>query len=115
MRMRKFPFILLLPGPIGALFTGMFVASWVAYFWGDGDGERAAFLTVVAVFAVPLLVGSIQLTRRRRSGLGMLRFGCALLLCEPRIRRLHMTMDEHLDFAEYMAGGSSEAGGGLQA
>ncbi len=30
-----------------------FVAAWVAFFWGDGDGERAVFLTVVEVFAGP--------------------------------------------------------------
>lgn len=111
--MRKFPFILWLPGLIGALFTGMSVASWVAYFWGDGNGERAGFLTVVAVFAVPLLVGSIQLACWRRSGLAKLRFGCALFLCEPRIRRLLMTMDEHPDYAEYMAAGSYESADGL--
>jgi len=104
--MRVFPLILWLPGSLGALFTGMFVASWVAYFWGDGDGERAGFLTVVAVFAVPLLVGSVQLARRRPSGLRLLQFGCMLFLCEPRVRTILMTLGEHPDFAEYMARGA---------
>ena len=113
--MRKFPFVLLLPGSFGALFSVMFVASWVAYFWGDGDGERALFLTAAAVFAVPLLVGSIQLARRRASGLGLLRFGCALFLCEPQVRRLLMTMDKHPDFVEYMAGRPAQGASSPQA
>lgn len=105
--MKRFPVILWLPGSLGALFTGLFVASWVAYFWGDGDGERAGFSTVVAIFAVPLLVGSIQLLRRRVSGLRLLRFGMVLFICEPRVRNILRSLEQHPDFIEYMASGSS--------
>lgn len=35
----------------------MCVAAWVAYVWDDGDGERAAFLTAIAVIAGRRLAG----------------------------------------------------------
>lgn len=107
--MKRFPFILWLPGGLGAIFTGLFIASWVAYFWGDGDGERAGFCTVVAVFAIPLLVGSLQLLRRRRSGFRLLRFGLVLLICEPRVRRMLLSLEHHPDYIEYMTGGTSRS------
>ncbi len=58
---------LFIVGAAGAIFTVMFVATWVAYVWGDGDGERAAFLTVVGVFAGPLLAGAVLAWQGRRS------------------------------------------------
>jgi hypothetical protein len=108
--MKRFPVILWLPGSLGALFTGIFVASWAAYFWGDGDGERAGFCTVVAIFAIPLLVGSIQLLRRRPSGLRLLRFGAVLFACTPRVRSIFQSLEQHPDFIEYMTSGSSVDG-----
>jgi hypothetical protein len=59
----------------------MFVAAWIAYFWGDGDRERAACLTAVELFAGPLLAGAVLAVRGRRWGLRLLRFGS--LLCLP--------------------------------
>jgi hypothetical protein len=70
---------------IGGIFTPMCVAAWVAYFWGDGDGERAAFLTVVGVFAGPLLAGAVLAWAGRRSGLWLLRFGSVLCLPYPSL------------------------------
>lgn len=104
--MKRFPQALLLPGSAGAILTGLFIASWVAYLWGDGDGERAVFCSAVAVFAVPMLVGSVQLLRRRRSGFRLFRFGLWLFVCEPRVRRMLLSLDRHPDFIEYMAGRS---------
>jgi hypothetical protein len=66
---------------IGAIFTPMSVAAWVDYAWGDGNGERAAFLSGVAVFAGPLLAGAVLAWRGRRSGLWLLRFGS--VMCHP--------------------------------
>src|SRR5262245_57809457 len=102
--MKRLPFIVWWTGSVGALFTGLFIASWVAYFWGDGDGERSGFFTAVAIFAGPLRAGSIQLLRRQRSGLRLLRFGSVLLLCEPRIRSILRSFEQHPDFIEYMGG-----------
>jgi hypothetical protein len=74
---------LFIAGATGAIFTPMFVAAWVAFFWGDGDGERAVFLTVVEVFAGPLLVGAVMAASGRRWGLRLLRFGSVLCLPFP--------------------------------
>ncbi len=69
----------------GAIFTPMFVAAWVAYVWGDGNGERAAVLSVVVVFDGPLLAGAVPAWRGRRSGLWRLRFGSVLCLPYPSV------------------------------
>ena len=76
---------LFIAGAIGAIFTPMFVAAWVAYVWGNGNAERAAFLTVVVVFAGPLLVGAVLAWRGRRSGLWLLRLGSVLCLPYPPV------------------------------
>jgi hypothetical protein len=76
---------LFIAAAIGAVFTPLCVASWVAYVWGDGDGERAAFLTVVGVFAGPLLAGAVLAWRGRQSGLWLLRFGSVLCVPYPPV------------------------------
>jgi hypothetical protein len=111
--MKRFPFVLWLPGSLGALFTGLCVASWFAYFWGDGDGERAIFCTVVAVFAIPLLGGSILLLLKR-AGLRLLRFGSVLFIFESRITSILRSLEQHPDFIEYMTGSSGTDGVGYR-
>jgi hypothetical protein len=76
---------LFIAGAIGAIFVPMALAAWGAYFWGDGDGERAAFLSVVGVFAGPLLAGAVLAWRGRRSGLWLLRLGSVLCLPYPSV------------------------------
>jgi hypothetical protein len=67
----------------GGMFTGLFLGSWPAYFWGDGDGDRAMFCTIVEVFAGPLLPGSVLVLRGQRLGFHLLRFGSSLFICDP--------------------------------
>jgi hypothetical protein len=81
--MKPVPFILWLPIGVGVLFTVFFLGSWVAYFWGDGDGERVTCCTAIEVFAGPLLAGSALALRGRRVGLYLLRFGSIIFICEP--------------------------------
>jgi hypothetical protein len=71
---------LFIAGAVGAIFTPMCAAAWADYVWGDGNGERAAFLTIVVVFAGPLLAGAVLAWRGRQSGLWLLRFGSFMCL-----------------------------------
>jgi len=82
-KMKIVPDSLFIPLVLSTLFTGLFLASWIAYFWGDGDGERAAFCTLVMLFAGPLLVGSKLVLRGKRLGFLLLRFGSILFIFEP--------------------------------
>jgi Mn2+/Fe2+ NRAMP family transporter len=102
----RFASALLCSGLVGAIFTGMVVASWAAYVWGDGDGERAGFCTVVGVFAVPLLAGTLLVWRRKPSGLRLLRFGSVLFfLGLPHLVWVIRALDADPDYVAYMAGG----------
>jgi hypothetical protein len=84
-RMKKWPFILQVSLLAGGIFTGLFVASWVEYFWGDGDSERASFCTFVELFAGPLFVGSVQALRGRKSCLRLLRIGAFVFFAFPPV------------------------------
>jgi hypothetical protein len=81
--MKPVPHVLLVPIGAGVIFTWLFLVSWVAYFWGDGDGERAPCCTLFEVFAGPLLAGSALALRGRRFGLYLLRFGSILCMVHP--------------------------------
>lgn len=101
--MKRIPGILWVTLLVGAIFTGLFVASWVAFFWGDGDSERAAFCTAVAIFGVPLFAGSILVMRRRTAGLRLLKFGSVLFVCEPHGLFAIWGLAKDPDFKEFMA------------
>lgn len=103
--MNRFPAVLLVPGLVGIIFSALFVASWIEFFWGDGDAERAEFCTTIEVFAAPLLFGSILLLMRKESGLWMLNFGSIILFCVPSTRRTLLRMQELPGFIEYMEAG----------
>jgi hypothetical protein len=81
--MKPVPFSLLAPITVGVPITVAFLGSWVAYFWGDGDGERAVVCTAFMVFAGPLLVGSVLALHGRRLGLHLLRFGAIIFIFDP--------------------------------
>jgi hypothetical protein len=100
--MRKWPPTLRSGILAGAIFTGLFIASWVAYFWGDGDGERAGFCTAVEVFAGPLLIGSIQALRGRQSCLRLLRLGSFLFIAIPSVSRSLRHLDADPSYIAYM-------------
>lgn len=88
----------------GGTLTGLFVAAWVAYFFGDGDGERAGFCTAVELLAGPLLVGAVQALRGRRSGRQLLRVGSLLFVLKPAILRALWRLDHDPQYIDYMAG-----------
>jgi len=104
--MKTIPPVLYLPIATGALFTAMFLASWAAYAWGDGDGdgERAGFCTAVEVLAGPLLAGGIQAVRVRPSCLPLLRVGSVLFIAAPPIMLLLWRLDRVPQYIDYAAG-----------
>jgi hypothetical protein len=103
MPVKRVPLPLLASVLAGAIFSGLFVASWVAYFWGDGDGERAAFCTVVELLAGPLLVGAVQALRGRATCRHPLRFGAWLFLLHPPIWWALRNLENDGAYAAYMA------------
>jgi hypothetical protein len=101
--MKNWPAILLVGILTGGIFTSLFVASWVEYFWGDGDGERAGFCTFVEVFAGPLLAGSVQALRGSPSCLRMLRWGAFLFLMLPSVWRAFRYLECDASYLAYMS------------
>jgi hypothetical protein len=101
--MKRWPPVLLVGLLNGAIFTGLFVASWVAFFFGDGDGERAGFCTAVELLAGPLLVGSVQALRGRPSGPRLLRVGSFLFLPIPAVWRALRHLEHDPSYIQYMA------------
>jgi hypothetical protein len=96
------PRMLLITTCLGAIFTLMCVASWWAYFFGDGDGERAAFCSAVGVFAAPLWAGSVLALRGDRRGRRLLRFGAAPLVLEPSLFMAIWTLADSPEYQRYV-------------
>lgn len=67
----------------GTISTVGLIASWVANIFADGNIGCAAVCTMASVFCVPLLIGSIQTLRGRRSGLLWLKFGSLIFILHP--------------------------------
>lgn len=101
--MRNWPPILWVGLMNGGIFTGLFVASWIDYFWGDGDGERAGFCTFVELFAGPLLLGSIQALRGRLSCLRLLRVGAFVFVAFPPVFRIFRHLEWDASFVAYLS------------
>jgi hypothetical protein len=93
----------------GVVFTGLFVAAWVEFFFGDGDEGRAAVCTAFECLAGPLLVGAVQALRGRRSCLRLLRVGSVLFIAQPHILRALWRLEVEPWYIEYM-GGCGNAG-----
>jgi len=102
--MRKIPPVLYFPLLHGAVFTAIFLAAWAAFFWGDGDGERAGFCTAVEMIAGPLLVGGIQAVRVRPSCLPLLRVGSVLYVLFPPLMLALWRLDRVPQYIDYAAG-----------
>ena len=96
--------VLLLARGIGALLTGMFVSMWVAYALGKMDTDGVLFITVIAVFAIPLLAGSMLLLKRKEAGLPLLKFGSVLFIAEPFTLLAIWTMKKNPEYRAYMSG-----------
>jgi hypothetical protein len=81
--MRRLPHFLWVPFGCGAGFAGMFVFGWGAFLVGKMDTGGVVFITAVQVFTLPLLIGSILLMRKRRSGFTWLKIGSICFIAEP--------------------------------
>ncbi|MFO0822829.1 MAG: hypothetical protein U0792_06875 [Gemmataceae bacterium] len=104
--MKRLPLIVWVSMLVGGGLTGLLIVSWIEYLWGDGDGDRVAFCTVVGVFAVPLFAGSVLILARQRSGLRFLRFGCALFIFDPGAWPSILELGQDRELAEYLSGGN---------
>ena len=76
-------FVLQVALTMGAVFSSAVAIGWYEFFWGDGDDERAGFVSAVGVFAIPLTIGAGLSYRGDRRGRPWLRFGSILFLFKP--------------------------------
>ena len=88
---------------IGAAFTLLFVVMWVAYALGQMDVGGVIFISGVAVFAIPLLVGSILVLHRKEAGLPLMKLGSVLLIAEPLTFFAIWFMKDDPEYRQYVS------------
>jgi hypothetical protein len=102
-RWKPWPRVLIAGILAGLIFNGLFVASWVEFFFGDGDDERALFCSFLEVFAFPLLIGSILALRGHESCLKWLRVGALMFIVVPTAWRALSHLDCDESYLAYMS------------
>jgi hypothetical protein len=95
--------VLLVTRAIGLIFTGLFVGMWAAFFRGKMDTGGVIFISIIAVFAIPLLIGSVLALRGRRSGFWFLKFGSVLILFKPTWFVQLWKLEQDPEFHNYLA------------
>jgi hypothetical protein len=78
-------------------------AGWYEFFWGDGDGERALFLSAAGLFAGPLAIGAGLSFRGDRRGRRWLRFGSFLFVFKPSWFIALWGLWDSPEFRQYLA------------